>query len=138
MSFRFDIGMRARRASRMIGAIRSDLIAAVVSHTHNQGLSHQQFAEVAGVGRRDLNRYLSGEKELTLRSISDIALALNKEVHLELRDPDTGDGCGSNRFSCDQMAITPVARQLPRDAMSSSSSRAMRTFFARTCSYQDE
>jgi transcriptional regulator with XRE-family HTH domain len=100
-------------------------------------LSQQQFAEVTGVSRHDLNQYLSGEKELTLRSISDIALALNKEVHLELRDIEAGSGCGSNSFCCEQMAISLVASQLPRDATSSSSSRAMRTFFARPCSYQD-
>jgi transcriptional regulator with XRE-family HTH domain len=137
MSFRFDIGARARAASRLIGNIRSDLIAAVVDRRSVDGLSQQYLADLAGVSRQDLNQLLSGQQELTLRSISDIALALNKEVHLELRDPSAGDGDGGNFFPQSQADSQPIARQLKKEVVSSSSTRAMRTFVARVSSNPD-
>jgi transcriptional regulator with XRE-family HTH domain len=124
MSFRFDVGARARTASRLIGNLRSDLIAAVLRHRDIKDLSQQQLAESIGISRTDLNGLLSGKSELTLRSLSDIALALDKEVVVELRDPDRP----GNHFVGEEFQVPAVGRMKSRDAVTRSSSRAMRTF----------
>lgn len=126
MSFRFDVGGRARNASRLIGNLRSDLVAAVVRHREVRDLSQQEVAESMGISRLDLNGLLSGQKELTLRSLSDIALALDKEIVVELRDRDRS----GNHFPGEEIQMPLVRRIEPREAVTRSSARAMRTFFA--------
>jgi transcriptional regulator with XRE-family HTH domain len=136
MSFLFDVGARARTASRLIGNLRSDLIAAVIQHRAEGRLTQQQLAELIGISRTDLNGILSGQKELTLRSVADIALALNKEVFVELRDPATPSN--GNYFASDEQGA-PIARQIERrETITRSSSRAMRTFVAPTYSDRDD
>lgn len=135
MSFRFDIGARGRSASRLIGNLRSDLLAALVQYRCEKGLTQQQLAELVGISRSDLNQYLSGQKELTLRSAADIAFVLDKEIHMELRDPDAD--AGGNYFK--EEPELPVARQMrPRETVTWSSSRAMRIFVTQTSSEPSE
>ena len=136
MSFRFDVGARARSASRLIGNLRSDLITAVLRHRDVKDLSQQQLAESIGISRADLNCLLSGQQELTLRSLSDIALALNKEIVVELRDPDRGRS--GNHFPGDDIQAPLAGRLKAGGAVTSSSSRAMRTFTAHALTDRDD
>lgn len=137
MLFLFDVGVRARIASRLIGNLRNDLVAAVVHHRKQKAVSQQQMAQATGMSRSDLNGYLTGQKELTLRSLSDIAFALDKEVIVELRDfrrPPVG-----NHFPGEE-SLRPAAACLvrPREAVTRSSSRALRTFVTQTVAERND
>ncbi len=135
MSFRFDVGARARSASRLIGNLRSDIIAAVVKHRTSENVSQQRLAESIGISRTDLNSILNGKKDLTLRSLADIAFALNKEIVVELRDPESASK--GNYFEMEPMA--PVARKMERhEPGTRTTSRAMRVFRASPSADQDD
>ena len=135
MSFRFEIGARARAASRFVANVRSDLVAAIIARRSENGITQQQLAEFVGVSRKELNSYLCGQKELPLRSIADLAWALDKEIHVELRDPmgSPDSGCASGPET--QAALHPVCSS---GVATWSSSRAIRTIVVRTNIDRDE
>ncbi|MFS8047288.1 helix-turn-helix domain-containing protein [Rhizobium sp. BR 314] len=135
MSFRFEIGARARAASRFVANVRGDFIAAIIARKSEKGITQQQLAEFVGVSRRDLNSYLCGQRELPLRSIADLAWALDKEIHIELCDL-----AGSSDGSC---ASEPETRAALHPVCSGgvatwSSSRAIRTIVVRANTDRDE
>ncbi|WP_113384679.1 helix-turn-helix domain-containing protein [Rhizobium sp. SYY.PMSO] len=135
MSFRFEIGPRARAASRVTANVRSDLVAAILERRSEKGFSQQRLAEMVGVSRGDLNRYLCGRRELPLRSIADLAWALDKEIHIELRDL-TGSKNGKHLPEFETRAtVHPVCSG---GIISWSSSRAIRTIVARASTDRDD
>ena len=94
--FRLDIGARRRTAGRLLGQVRSEIVKALVEQKAT-GLSQQRLAAKLGVERRQLNRQLTGEGELTLRAVADLAWALDREISFELRQRSTEPGqnyCG--------------------------------------------
>jgi transcriptional regulator with XRE-family HTH domain len=91
-SFRFDIGGRSRFAGRLLGRVRSELLRALADRKKESGLSQQKLAQKLDVHRSLINRQLSGEANLTLRSLADIAWALDMEIVFEIRKPEAGVG----------------------------------------------
>ena len=89
--FRFDIGARSRTAGRLMGRIRRELLRAVTEEKQ-AGLTQQELALRLESGRSNINRQLSGEAEITLRSLADLAWALDREITFELRRPDDATG----------------------------------------------
>jgi transcriptional regulator with XRE-family HTH domain len=89
--FRFDIGARSRTAGRLMGRIRRELLRAVTEEKQ-AGLTQQELARRLESGRSNINRQLSGEAEITLRSLADLAWALDREIMFELRRPDEAAG----------------------------------------------
>jgi ribosome-binding protein aMBF1 (putative translation factor) len=92
--FRLDIGARARQAGRFLGRVRSELLQALSEEKVASGLTQQALAQKLQVHRSVINRQLSGEANLTLRSVADLAWALNREITFELRRP--ADEAGQN------------------------------------------
>jgi transcriptional regulator with XRE-family HTH domain len=86
-SFHFDIGSRARNAGRFIGRVRSELLRALSAKKAQGRFSQQSLAHKLEVHRSLINRQLSGEANLTLRSLADLAWALGMEISFELREP---------------------------------------------------
>jgi transcriptional regulator with XRE-family HTH domain len=84
--YRFDVGARSRKAGRLIGRIRSELLKALTEEKR-AGLTQQELARRLEMGRSVLNRQLSGESNLSLRSLADLAWALDREIAFELRRP---------------------------------------------------
>jgi transcriptional regulator with XRE-family HTH domain len=84
--YRFDVGARSRKAGRLIGRIREELLKALTEEK-DAGLTQQELARRLDVRRSLLNRQLSGESGLSLRSLADIAWALDREISFELRRP---------------------------------------------------
>lgn len=135
MFFRFEIGARARAASRLIGSIRDDLVKAVVQEKEASGLTQQQLAQKLGVSRATLNRSLAGNRELTLRSVAELAWALDREVSIELRKPDATPG--RNYAVATSTATTPTVKA--RGAASGpTSAGTIRTYFANASGHNDE
>jgi DNA-binding phage protein len=86
-SFHFDIGSRARIAGRFLGRVRSELLKSLAQKKNEEGLSQQALAAKLGVHRSLINRQLSGEANLTLRSLADLAWAMGMEITFELKKP---------------------------------------------------
>src|SRR5262249_48381300 len=80
---RFDINARSRFGGRLIGRIRRELLRAVMEEKA-AGMTQQELARRLKAHRSDVNRQLSGEAEITLRSLADLAWALGREINLEL------------------------------------------------------
>ena len=85
--FHFDIGGRARHAGRFIGRVRSELLRALSEHKNQGGLSQQSLAQKLGTERALINRQLAGEASLSLRSLADLAWAMDMEISFELKKP---------------------------------------------------
>ncbi len=71
-------------AGRFIGRVRRELLKAIMEEKSG-GLTQQELARRLETRRSDINRQLSGEAEITLRSLADLAWALDREVTVELR-----------------------------------------------------
>jgi hypothetical protein len=89
--FRFDIDARSRTAGRLIGRIRRELLKAITDEKR-AGLTQQELARLLDSERSNINRQLSGEAEITLRSLADLAWALDREITFELRPIATTSG----------------------------------------------
>lgn len=86
-SFHFDIGGRARNAGRFIGRVRGELLRALSERKSEGGLSQEALARKLDTQRSLINRQLSGESNLTLRSLADLAWAMDLEILFELKKP---------------------------------------------------
>jgi ribosome-binding protein aMBF1 (putative translation factor) len=91
MFFRFDIDARSRSAGRFIGRVRRELLRAITEEKR-AGLTQQELARRLESQRSNVNRQLSGEAEITLRSLAELAWALDREIAFELRRPDNAAG----------------------------------------------
>jgi ribosome-binding protein aMBF1 (putative translation factor) len=89
--FQFDIGARSRKAARLIGRVRRELLKAVIEE-RRAGLTQQELASRLETRRSIINRQLSGEAEITLRGLADLAWALDREITVELRRSDQPAG----------------------------------------------
>ena len=85
--FHFDIGGRARHAGRFIGRVRGELLRALAERKAETGLSQQALARKLDADRAQINRQLSGEANLSLRSLADLAWAMDMEISFELKQP---------------------------------------------------
>jgi transcriptional regulator with XRE-family HTH domain len=128
MRFRFDIGSRSRAASRLIGDVRGDFIRTILREKLATGLTRQKLANKLGLSRSKLNRSLTGKEELTLRSIADLAWALNKEVVFELREPS--DLPGQHHSVQTSTLVSGAKRMGEHVDAAPSSSGVFQTFFA--------
>ena len=89
--FRFDIDARSRTAGRFIGRVRRELLKAITEEK-GAGVTQQELARRLDSRRSNINRQLSGEAEITLRSLADLAWALDREITFELRRPNSTEG----------------------------------------------
>jgi transcriptional regulator with XRE-family HTH domain len=85
--FHFDIGSRARHAGRFIGRVKGELLRALAEKKAKAGFPQQSLAEKLGIERSLINRQLSGETNLSLRSLADLAWAMDMEISFELKKP---------------------------------------------------
>jgi hypothetical protein len=91
-SFHFDIGERARHAGRFIGRVRGELLRALSERKSQGGFCQEALARKLETERALVNRQLSGESSLTLRSLADLAWAMDLEISFELKKPATEAG----------------------------------------------
>jgi ribosome-binding protein aMBF1 (putative translation factor) len=89
--FRFDIHARSRKAARLMGRVRRELLKAVMEE-RSAGLTQQELAQRLQAERATVNRQLSGEAEITLRGLADLAWALDREITVERRRPERPEG----------------------------------------------
>lgn len=107
-SFHFDIGSRARHAGRFIGRVRGELLKALSRRKSEGYLPQQVLAERFGISRSLINRQLSGEANLTLRSLADLAWAMDMEIAFELKA--AGTDAGQNHPAQNEPMTTSTVR----------------------------
>jgi hypothetical protein len=90
--FHFDIGGRARNAGRFIGRVRNELLRALSEKKTESGICQQALARKLDIERALVNRQLSGEENLSLRSLADLAWAMDMEISFELKSPAANAG----------------------------------------------
>ncbi|WP_051177102.1 helix-turn-helix domain-containing protein [Rhizobium mesoamericanum] len=75
------IDAKGRSAGRFVRRVQKELQGALV----RSGLKQQQVAERLGVDRSIVNRRVTGQANLTLRSIADLAWAMDQEIVFALK-----------------------------------------------------
>jgi plasmid maintenance system antidote protein VapI len=109
-SFVFDIGEKARVASRFIGHVRAELQKALVAEKTKRRLTQQELARTIGVNRSVINRQVMGYENLTLRSVAELAWALGYTPEFSLkRKPEDGNYFVSeNKTNTQSITRTPT------------------------------
>lgn len=93
MYFLFETDKRSELASNLIGKTRDLLIKAFLSEKKRSHITQQQIAEKLGCDRSHVNKILKGETNLTLRTIADLAWALDyDEVKIDFIRDAVRDG----------------------------------------------
>jgi transcriptional regulator with XRE-family HTH domain len=80
MSYQMRNDPRARKAGRFIHRVQKEIQNAFVA----SGLKQQEIAEKLGVNRSVVNKRLLGESNLTLRTIADLAWAMDADIEFKL------------------------------------------------------
>ena len=71
----------------MLFRSRGELLRALAEKKAKAWFPQQVLAEKLGVERALINRQLSGEANLSLRSLADLAWAMDMEISFELKKP---------------------------------------------------
>jgi len=118
--FRFDIGGKARKASRLIGSVRTEFVKALIQEKQN-GVTRQAVATKLQIPRAELNEQLTGKSCLTLRDISDLAWALDRDIKFELtpRTQKPGQNFVSEASTITATTPTVVGALLPNSTLPS-------------------
>lgn len=111
--FRFDIGARSRTAVQTAGP-GSPGVAAGGDRGKAGRLTQQELARRLQDNRANINRQLSGEDEITLRSLADLAWALDREITFELRRP-AGQNIASLTSTVGHKRIRIIGPKMPND-----------------------
>ncbi|MCE4226952.1 XRE family transcriptional regulator [Methylobacterium sp. C25] len=91
-SYRFSIGARSQGVGRFIGHVRSELTNALHEERGASSATVQAIADKLQIPRSAVNRQLAGLQHLTLRSVAELAWALDREIVFEVRRPQTFAG----------------------------------------------
>ena len=84
-SFRFDVGVKRLRAVRLIGRVRAEIWKALKEEEEASGLTHKDLAKQLDLRVSALSKQLDGEAPLSLRSIAELAGALNRDISFALK-----------------------------------------------------
>lgn len=95
MSYQLKITPRQRKAGRFIATVRRQIQKAYSEEKDAGRVNQSELAKELGVSRSVVSRRLRGLQNLTIRSIADLAWALDREIIFELKRPSTRTG-GNN------------------------------------------
>lgn len=104
-SYQFEIDEKSDAASRFISEVRDELVRAVLHEKKERNLSQHDVAEAVGTSPSVISRQLSGEANLTLRSIAEIAWAIGWVPSFALRKPEVDAG---GNFFKPELTLGPV------------------------------
>jgi transcriptional regulator with XRE-family HTH domain len=107
-SFRFSIDPRSRLAARFLRRTRSEIQKALLEEKAERKLSQADLARILGVDRSVVNRQLTGKGNLTLRSVADLAWALNRDIEIRFVKPDTEIGDNKANRETPEMVLSPL------------------------------
>lgn len=107
MSFRMQIDPRSRKAARFISGVHKQLQQAYL-RASARGITQQEIANTLDVDRSTINRRLMGGGNLTLRTLSDFAHAMDESVEVVFR-PQSAHGSTANYRVGDEIVTTASA-----------------------------
>jgi len=87
-SYQFEIDEKSDASTRFISQVRDELVKAVLHEKKERNLSQHDIAQAVGTSPSVISRQLSGEANLTLRSVAEIAWALGWAPSFALRKPE--------------------------------------------------
>lgn len=102
MSFPSKITPREKRVARVIRETRNKLLHVFESEKEQHRFTQAQLARELGVDRSVVNRRLTGQENLTLRSLAELADVLNHQLCVEF-------------VSCAEM-LPPTTNEISSDA----------------------
>jgi len=82
MSFQFELDPRDEASATLVAEVGKKL----QRHCVLKGFSQNELAEKLGVNRSHISRSLSGFNNLTLKTLAELAWAMDCRVTLELQD----------------------------------------------------
>lgn len=109
MSYQLKIDPKRRVAGRFIGRVRDELIKAFLAEKADHKVTQEKIAKTLDVNRSVINRCLKGDSNLTLRSVAELAWALDREVIFELRKPLIAPGMNNLPASQGEGQAVPVS-----------------------------
>ena len=88
-----------------------------VTEAKRAGLNQQELARRLDSRRSQINRQLSGEAEITLRSLAELAWALDREISVELRmvERSAGQNIGPVTSTIGHKPIRIIGPKPPSD-----------------------
>lgn len=92
MSYRFSIDPKNRLIGRWVTSVIDAIQRAYAEEADSRGLTQAEIARVLDIDRSVVNRRLTGETNLTLRSIGELAYALGRTPRFSLVKPVRGYG----------------------------------------------
>jgi transcriptional regulator with XRE-family HTH domain len=107
-SFSPQTDKRRRTFVRLIGEIRHVLNEALAEEHSRRDLTKADIAKILGVNKSFVGRKLSGESNMTLATLADLAYALDRNVKITL--PSRHVPAGSNQFAGPPRPPTTDAR----------------------------
>lgn len=118
--FRFDIGARARKSARFLGRVHSELLNALIEEMQISGITPEDLARKLKIPCSVVNRQLAGGA-VSLRALSDLAWALDREITFKLARPversGQNDRAGTSTIGAGQVRIvgkvTPGSSTVP-------------------------
>jgi transcriptional regulator with XRE-family HTH domain len=119
-SFRID--KRRRSYLRLIGEIKHALAQALAEEHAERGLTMAEMARTLEVDRSHISRKLSGETNMTLETLADLAYALDRPVKVSLPSRHTAQT--SNYAHTASRGDTPVQFHQNAQAFKTASSTA--------------
>jgi transcriptional regulator with XRE-family HTH domain len=91
MSFSIKTDPRRRSYTRLIGEIQRALNGALYEEHAKRGLTRKMIADVLGKNKSVITRKFSGEGNMTLETLADLAFALDRPIKISLPPRGTGD-----------------------------------------------
>jgi len=83
-SYQVDPGPRSIAVGRFLDGVRRELLEAFLEECRNSGLTVQDLSLRLAKPCSELNGYFAGTRPLSLRSIADLAWALNRSVSFDI------------------------------------------------------
>lgn len=83
-SYQIRISDRSRKAGRFITRVHREIQKAFAEVSSSTGMTQRELAEKVGVDRSTMNKRLLGEANLTLRTVAELAWALDRDIDFKL------------------------------------------------------
>lgn len=109
MSFNLKISPKDRATGRFMSRVHRAIAKAVSEGKAEKGLTQQQIADAMGVDKAVVSRILSGESNLTLKTIGDISWVLGLKPEVSFKVVEAHPSRATNHVVIKTVAIVPRA-----------------------------
>lgn len=130
MSYQMHLTPRKRKVARFVSQVYGQIQQAFTDAAREEGMTQRKLAEKLGVDKSVLHRRLTGEANLTLRSIADLAWALDADLEFAVRRRKKNDPTRNHVSSYEDQAAHSAPLKNITVTTNSNDSRAPRAVAA--------